>query len=86
MAAAGGAAVAVWPSVAALLRNSDISSSRGGLAGAGAGAARHRAAGHWGDFAMSTFLQPGPAPKHTRPPATLAPEQRDEVKLINKQN
>ena len=82
MAAAGGAAVAVWPSVAALLRNSDISSSRGGLAGA----ARHRAAGHWGDFAMSTFLQPGPAPKHTRPPATLAPEQRDEVKLINKQN
>ena len=54
--------------------------------GAGAGAARHRAAGHWGDFAMSTFLQPGPAPKHTRPPASLAPEQRDEVKLINKQN
>ena len=84
MAAAGGAAVAVWPSVAALLRNSDISSSRGGLAGAGA--ARHRAVGHWGDFAMSTFLQPGPAPKHTRPPASLAPEQRDEVKLINKQN
>ena len=82
MAAAGGAAV--WPSVAALLRNSDISSSRGGLAGAGA--ARHRAAGHWGDFAMSTFLQPGPAPKHTRPAASLAPEQRDEVKLINKQN